>query len=232
MISLTILGFGGWLSNPFYGQAGYLIKGGDLKILLDAGEGTYRSLRMCEGLSVKDLSYIMLTHSHGDHILGIPTMLQVAMYEGVKLRILAPEDTVTSIKGLMNNLRVPNFINSAEFVTLPYQGSLMLKNLVIRTFRAIHPPPSISLVLELKGVKIAYSGDTSPNEKFLRAAAGSDVLIHEVSATEDKAEEALKYGHTSSLDLENILSTAHPRLFIPTHYSITPPSLNCSFKFL
>ncbi len=231
MITLTILGFGGWLSNPYYGQSGYLIRTEELNILLDAGEGTYRSLRKCEGLSAKDLNYVVLTHSHGDHVLGIPTMLQMALYEGTKIRILATEDTIASVKNIMNSLKVPNFLSSAEFMELPYEGRVKLNNLVIRVFRAIHPPPSISVILELNNTRIAYSGDTSPNKNFLKAAAGSNILIHEVSAAEDNAQEALKYGHTSTLDLENIILTARPKLFLPTHYSVTPPPIRCDFRF-
>lgn len=225
-----MLGFGGWLSNPYFGQSGYLIRTEKLNILLDAGEGTYRSLRQCEGLSAKDLNYVILTHSHGDHILGIPTLLQEALYEHTKLRILATENTIASLKNIMNNLQVPNFISSAEFLELPYEGMVKVNNLVIRVFKAIHPPPSISVILELGNTKIAYSGDTSPNKKFLEAATRSDLLIHEVSATEDYAQEALKYGHTSTSDLENIISIAQPKLFLPTHYPITPPPIKCGLS--
>ena len=230
MISLTVLGFGGWLSNPFYGQSGYLIQGEGLRILLDAGEGTYRSLRMCEGLSTKDIDYVILTHPHGDHVLGIPTMLQIAKYEGVKVRILAPQDTIESVRGIMNCLKAQSFLGSAELKSLPYQGTVSLDRITITTVKAIHPPPSISLILEVGDARIAYSGDTSPNEEFLKAAVGSDILIHEVSASSEMAEEALKYGHTSSSDLPKILSIARPKLFLPTHYPFSLPAISCDVE--
>ena len=44
-------------------------------ILVDCGEGTQRQMRIA-GLKLTDIDKILITHWHGDHVLGLPGLLQ------------------------------------------------------------------------------------------------------------------------------------------------------------
>ena len=51
----------------------------------------------------------------------------------------------------------------------------------IRSFPAIHTGDGpVSLILEWKGYKIVYGGDTMPNTWMLKYAKNADIVIHEV----------------------------------------------------
>jgi ribonuclease Z len=51
----------------------------------------------------------------------------------------------------------------------------------IRSFPAIHTGDGpVSLILEWKGYKVVYGGDTMPNTWMLKYAKDADVVIHEV----------------------------------------------------
>ncbi len=226
MIELTVLGFGGWLSNPFLHQSSYLINVDDIKVLLDAGEGTYFNLRKCTKLDIEDIDYLIISHAHGDHVLGIPTILQVAMFKGVKVKILSTEPTINSIKELTASVGAKEFLKSAEFTYLPMEGTSEIDEITITTVRAIHPIPAISLTLMLGNHKISYSGDTALNLRFLEASKESDLLIHELSAPKELSDEAREYGHTSAADLKTIIEIAHPKYLLPTHYYIYPPMID------
>ena len=228
VIEVTILGFGGWLGNVFQGQSSYLVNFGKTKILLDVGEGAYRSLIRCTDFNLEDIDYIIITHAHGDHTLGLPTMLQMAAYKRVKLTIVAPEDAVKGIKELLQAVRAPSLLDNIEFIQIPYSGSFQLKSLKVITCRSLHTVPGVSLVIKYYSSKVSYSGDTAINESFLKAAEGSDLLIHEISVPKEMEKEAERYGHTSALRINEILSIAKPRFLLPVHFHMIPPVLEVS----
>ncbi len=70
-------------------------------ILVDCGEGTQRQFRKA-GLNPCKLTKILITHWHGDHILGLPGLLQTLAFNGYNrsLFIYGPKGT----KKLMRNL--------------------------------------------------------------------------------------------------------------------------------
>lgn len=73
-------------------------------ILLDCGEGTQRQMfRAKLGFCQK----IFITHIHGDHILGIPGLLQTMSLLDVKkpLQIYGPEGIIDFVKAIMETVK-------------------------------------------------------------------------------------------------------------------------------
>lgn len=56
-------------------QTSIYLKYGSEKILIDAGENTQRQMKIA-GLNPCGITRILITHWHGDHILGLPGLLQ------------------------------------------------------------------------------------------------------------------------------------------------------------
>jgi len=226
MIKLTTLGFGGWVSNTFFGQPSYILENENTRIMLDAGEGTYFQLRKCTSLDIGDISYIVLTHSHGDHILGIPTILQYAGYLSIKVRVVAPYYVHESIKRILETLQIPHYEKYMERITINEGKELQLaNNISLKAYPAHHTVNAVSYRLSMGEAIIGYSGDTKPNPQFLKDIEGALLLIHEVSAPPEYSKEAEAYGHTSSKDIAAILRLAKPKYFMPTHYFIEEPYL-------
>ena len=75
MLKVTLLGTGGTQPLPERALAAAAVSVGGHNILLDCGEGTQVGLRRY-GVSAYRLSAVLLTHYHGDHILGLPGLLQ------------------------------------------------------------------------------------------------------------------------------------------------------------
>jgi len=63
-------------------------------LLIDCGEGTQRQFRKAK-LNPCKLTRILITHWHGDHILGIPGLLQTLMLNGYNktLKVYGPHGT-------------------------------------------------------------------------------------------------------------------------------------------
>ncbi len=75
MLKVTLLGTGGTQPLPERALAAAAVTVGGRSVLLDCGEGTQVALRRY-GVSAYKLAAVLLTHYHGDHILGLPGLLQ------------------------------------------------------------------------------------------------------------------------------------------------------------
>jgi len=82
-------------------------------ILIDCGEGTQRQLRIA-GIKPTKITKILISHWHGDHVLGLPGLLQTlgaSEYNG-KLRIYGPRGSKVYVEKMMNAFV---FSNKVEF---------------------------------------------------------------------------------------------------------------------
>ena len=75
MIDITLLGSGATMPNPHRGVSAAALRCAGRAILFDCGEGTQVALRR-EKISPVKIDLIALTHYHGDHIFGLPGLLQ------------------------------------------------------------------------------------------------------------------------------------------------------------
>ena len=75
MIDVVLLGSGATMPTPRRGVSAAVLQCGGRSILFDCGEGTQTALRR-EKLSPVKIDLIALTHYHGDHIFGLPGLLQ------------------------------------------------------------------------------------------------------------------------------------------------------------
>ncbi|MEK6812898.1 MAG: ribonuclease Z [Nanoarchaeota archaeon] len=76
-------------------------------MLFDCGENTQRQLRIA-GISPTAVTKILLTHWHGDHMLGLPGLLQslIASQYSKILEIYGPKGTRKNIEALLNFLTI------------------------------------------------------------------------------------------------------------------------------
>lgn len=73
--TLTFLGTGNALPTKQRNHTSMLLQYKNLGILIDCGEGTQRQFHTAE-LSHHKMTHICITHWHGDHILGLPGLIQ------------------------------------------------------------------------------------------------------------------------------------------------------------
>lgn len=74
MIDVTLIGTGGMVPLPNRHLASCHIEYNGKSILIDCGEGTQVSLHKGR-ISLNKIDTILITHCHGDHILGLPGLL-------------------------------------------------------------------------------------------------------------------------------------------------------------
>lgn len=106
-VEINFLGTGNAVPTIKRNHTSILVRFKDENILVDCGEGTQRQFKVA-GISPNRLTRILITHWHGDHILGLPGLLQtLAMSEYNKtLKIYGPKGTkyfVSLIEKLQTN---------------------------------------------------------------------------------------------------------------------------------
>ena len=102
-IPITFLGTGQAIPTAQRNHSGILLRYKDEAILVDCGEGIQRQFRKAK-LNPCKLTKILITHMHGDHILGLPGLFQTLALNGYNkvLEVYVPEGTSQYIEKIFN----------------------------------------------------------------------------------------------------------------------------------
>jgi ribonuclease Z len=102
MTDVLFLGTGAGVPSRTRSLPCVAVRRGPDIILFDCGEGAQRQM-MISPFSFMKVSAIFITHLHGDHILGLPGLLQTMGMSGRRnlLTIGGPEGTAASVKAML-----------------------------------------------------------------------------------------------------------------------------------
>ncbi len=209
MIGAHFLGVGAAL--PALGQTNcsYLVRAGDVALLIDCGPAVLQQLAAA-GKSPGDVTHLFLTHRHGDHALGYPMFV---LWWGLTGRqrglrppvVIASTITWSSLGELWDHsygdlprmdfprVELPPDVPSAH--GLP--GGVTL-----RTWPLPHShfAPVLGVRVEYQGRAVAFTGDTQQDPAILELARGADLLVHDAcysSTIDPKYPEGI-YGHSTA----------------------------------
>ena len=146
-LRVTFLGTSGAVPTTQRAPSAIMINREGDRLLFDCGEGTQRQMmRYGTGFSV---SAIFVTHLHGDHILGIPGLIQSWSFNGrtEPLSIYCPRGTEHEIESLLSiGGHSPSF--RVDVVPVASDAvALETDEYVIRTFKTAHHTTSVGYVL-------------------------------------------------------------------------------------
>ena len=148
-VSITFLGTGNAVPTKQRNHTAILVSFKNENILVDCGEGTQRQFRYAH-LSPAKLTKVLLTHWHGDHILGLPGLFQtLAMNDYQKtLQIYGPRPTkrkLDLLQELHKDIRISfqdKEISTGTFVDTPYFS--------ITAHEMDHNTPTLAYTIQLK----------------------------------------------------------------------------------
>ena len=124
MIDITLLGCSALLPLPDRALTAAALKCCGRTILFDCGEGTQTAARRA-GVSLMNADLIALTHYHGDHILGLPGLLQTmfSMNRDRPLMITGPEGLEEAMEPI---LRLAGYLSfSLRLMAWPKAGAAL-----------------------------------------------------------------------------------------------------------
>lgn len=220
-MKIVFLGIGGWISRPKLGFTSIAILGRHGGLLLEASEGVYHAMDRC-GIDINAIDTVFLSHRHGDHILGIPTLVQLARYQHRKLRIIGSRDVIESVKVLLNVVGVNGYGSYIDFTEVKHGDEVSVGSYVLRFVEVQHAVPSLAVRVEYEGKCVVYSGDTTFAETLIPLAHGCDLLIHEVSGYSDSAK---LYGHSTLYNAVEVAYRAKVKRLAIVHFYIDSPPL-------
>ena len=187
-------------------------------VMVDCVNNPIRRLEQAD-IDFMDLTDLILTHFHPDHVSGVPLLLMDLWLRGRKepINIYGLHHTLDRMEQLMSMYSWENWPDffSVAFHRLPASENTDL--LDCDEFKIISSPvrhliPTIGLRFEFKGNQkvLTYSCDTEPCEEVVCLAEGADVLIHEATGTSQ--------GHSSAAQAGQIAARAEAGKLYLIHY--------------
>jgi len=149
-INITFLGTSGQIPTASRNHTAILVQYNEENILVDCGEGTQRQFRKAK-INPCKITKILITHWHGDHILGLPGLFQTLALNGYKkeLEIYGPKGTSKYIRELLDMFKFKKElkikvkeINSGKVAET--------KDLLINSRPMDHGAPSLAYSIEEK----------------------------------------------------------------------------------
>jgi len=239
-------------------------------MLFDCGEGTQRQM-MHYGTGFS-LEHIFITHTHGDHVLGLPGLLETWDFNDREqpVTIHAPIGTRSQIKRLVEVLgdppAYPVCIDQVSAGDVVLERSAYEVRAVATDHRCaavgytiveddrkgrfdrekaeeelgVPPGPAYSRLHEGQPVElddgrviepeqvvgparpgrtVVYTGDTRPTDAVISASEDADLLIHDATFAEDRAERAQATGHSTAREAATVAREAGAKQLALTHLS-------------
>lgn len=218
MSKLIILGSSNSIPDHDHDNTHMVLVGQKSKILIDCASNPVLKLQAVS-INVLDLTDIILTHFHPDHVTGLPLLLMDMWLMGRvrPLNIFGLNHTLDRIESMME---LYSWKNWPDFYPITFHhipdGELnpVLDNdeFLVQASLTHHMIPSIGVRLKFKssGKTVAYSSDTEPCPQVIRLAEKADYLFHEATGE--------LMGHTSALQAGEIAQQAGVKHLYLIHY--------------
>ena len=164
---LTFFGRGNAFSE--YNNSAYFMNGDEL-VLIDFPMSSFYKLRLMlerERISAARCT-VLVTHTHGDHVGGIPTLIQYAYYViHRRVDVIAPSDEVAEdLRCLI--ARIEGCAADAYTIMTAKEAK---RDWLLGTIPTKHAPElegrCFGYLLDVDGSRVVYTGDTAVIEPFL-----------------------------------------------------------------
>lgn len=229
MARLVILGSAAIVPDADHDNTHMVLEGEESVVLIDCGSNPIARLRKV-GINYDDLTDMILTHFHPDHVLGVPILLNNMWFLGQRagrprraLRVYGLHHCLNRVEDMMLMFtwdEWPDFFPVAFHKILERDNQLLLENndFRITSWPVKHYIPTIGIRIENKrtGFVTAYSCDTAPTPSLLEIGRDADLFIHE-AAGEDPS------GHSSARQAGEIAAEAGAKHLVLIHYEVFGP---------
>jgi ribonuclease BN (tRNA processing enzyme) len=201
-MAVQLLGSGGPRLNRDRASTGYLVwLGGQAKILVDAGGGTFLRFGQA-GARLEDLSLIAISHLHPDHVSDLPALLWLSnLARKEPLPIAGPSggevtpDFPTFLSRLFDEkagafpllggtlrgagLGVPLNVTRLDAASTEPLRVLEQSGIQVTALSVPHGNvPSLSFKVQTDGGTVVFASDqTGTNPRFVEFARGADILV-------------------------------------------------------
>jgi ribonuclease BN (tRNA processing enzyme) len=224
---LTILGRSPARPNPGEACAGYLLEGGDTRVLMDVGPGVVAQLLL--RASPDELDAVVVSHMHTDHFLDLVTLrYSYPWLEDAprRLRVVMPPGSHDQLEQVALGAGYRDFFDRS-FVFEEHDGHTPFEigQLRLEPYATKHFVPTWGFRVEARGAGetagriFAYSADSAPTPSLDTIADCADLFLCEAalrSRSDDPADDALR-GHMLPSEAGEAASKARAQRLVLTH---------------
>jgi ribonuclease Z len=223
MPKVIILGSSYAIPHKDHQNTHLVVVGANQTMLIDCGSNPLIRLEQLN-IGIEDITDLVLTHFHADHVSGVPLFLMNMWLLGRQrdLNIYGLDYTMERFEKMMELhswSHWPNLYKVNSFRIPEQEMTPVLKCEEWKVFASPvrHIIPNIGLRTEFnKSQKVlTYSSDTEPSPEVVLLAKGADLLIHEASGATT--------GHSSASQAGKIASEADAKMLYLIHYPTGKP---------
>lgn len=240
LFRVTLLGTGA--PPPVFDRCGpsTLVEVGTEKFIFDAGRGAMQRLHQL-GIPFADITGVFLTHHHSDHVVGFVDLWLTGWIgrpwgmRTTPLRVWGPSGTKQMMEHLPKAFHVDIRVRSHNYPPdgVRLEADQINEGMVydrggvrIVAFEVDHGGedlPAFGYRIHHRGRSVVLSGDTTFNENLIRHAAGTDLIVHEVTAAAGAAAEnkeqlkRISANHTTPEQAGVVFSRVQPKLAVYNH---------------
>ncbi|WP_336757890.1 MBL fold metallo-hydrolase [Paenibacillus sp. USHLN196] len=211
-MNVKILGYWGGYPAAGGATAGYLVTTDEGQILLDCGSGVMSKLP--SETCVEDLSGVILSHLHHDHIADLG-VLQYAAAGAIrngrmlnKLKLYAPDNPVDILNGLYGE--------HTEVISIDPSSKIQLAGAEIEFVQVQHTITCYAVKITYQGKVLVYSGDTSYCDSLIELARDADIFLCEATICEGSVH-TTGQGHMNALQAGMIAGQANVKQLVLVH---------------
>lgn len=194
---LLVLGVGDAFSET-YNHTSFVVMSGGFRLLIDAPEPLPKILREAGDscgvrVTLDDIDDVVITHLHADHVSGFETYCYHKKYHQGRLGTAHTSPEVAEVlwdQRLRGAMGVTTDVATGKVShnrpedyyrlrVLDYGHENAIGPFQVSTRRAIHPIPTIGLVIRLGDVSLGYSCDTAYDPEHIAWLSGCDMILHE-----------------------------------------------------
>lgn len=196
-LSVTVLGCSGTYAGPGGACSGYLLRTPTTSIWMDCGAGSLANVQ--RQVALVELDGIVVSHSHPDHWLELPVVLNAVRYglgaPDLGLPLLWTARTAEQFAAIAAD-PVPTFAPRV----IDQTSAATIGDIDLRFSRTDHPVETLAIRAEHAGRSIVYSADTGDGWRL--ASLGPDIDrtidLAIVEATLDESEQDVVQHLTAS----------------------------------
>jgi ribonuclease Z len=208
MPSLHFLGTGSAVTDPHRTTTMLAFRGEGSIIAVDCGGDLVQRLQQAR-LPLDQISALILTHEHPDHVAGFPLMMQKLWLAGRRnpLPVHGIEPALAQARKCFAAFDTSGWegLPEIQWLEFPHSSGILVLEAApwrVTATPSLHGVPSVALrVKHLPSGRVCvYSCDTAPSGDIARFASGADILVHEASGSFP--------GHSSASDAAHIAAAA------------------------
>lgn len=201
----------------------FLIESNANNILIDSGPGIVSSLQRSHRMA-SEIDNLLLTHTHGDHILGFAYFVWNRNFERLgqtpanDLNVFGNAETIDAARTMLEkSYPEAKFLFKVNYIILGSNESFTVGDLSIMVVDAIHPVPTLSCVVRKKNKLLVYSADSLPNDKLFALSKNADLIVHEGMFTSSSAVLSRKVMHSTAVDAGKFAKKVNGKQLLLVH---------------